>query len=162
MHIKYVDVILEMFPEARVIEVVRDIRGVCASWQARAHKNRWANRQTEAIIGQWQRSLQLGAQFANDPAIGDRIFRIKYENMRQQPTETLSTLFDFLALPASNSMVTNIVAECDIHNVKRRGTERFVRHGVIDAWKTELSSADIDLCHQLAGFQLRQLGYGIA
>ena len=53
MHIKFASAILHTFPEAKMVEVVRDIRGVCASWQARAKQQSWARKSIPDLVAQW-------------------------------------------------------------------------------------------------------------
>lgn len=159
MHIKYADVILSTFPEAKVIEVVRDVRSVCASWQARAKTQRWPRRATVELVNQWNRSVRLGEQFKQDLALSDRILRVRYEDLRQAPLATLQTVFEFAELPASDPEILNIIDALSIDKVKQKGEGQHVRSGVVGGWKAELTLEDIETCNRLAGPLLEKLGY---
>jgi len=162
MHIKYVDVILSSFPEAKVVEVVRDVRGVCASWQARAVKQKWANKPTPSLVDQWKRGIELGEKFRSDPSIGDRILKVHYEDLKQNTAVQLKTMFDFLEQPITQQESDRIAAAFDIRNAKNKGEGNHVRKGMIGAWKTDLSETDITTCNQIAGPLLEKIGYSIS
>ena len=159
MHIKYADVILRAFPEAKVIEVVRDVRGVCASWQARAKTQRWPRKSTVDLVNQWNRCVRLGEQFKQDPALSDRILRVQYEDLRQVPLANLQAIFEFAELSASDQEILDIIDALSIDKVKQKGEGQHIRKGVVDGWKTELTAEDIETCDQLAGPLLEKLGY---
>ncbi len=72
MHLKYADVILESFPEAKIIEVVRDVRGVRASWQARAKTQRWARKPTTDLVNQWIQGVELGEELRHDSSLSNK------------------------------------------------------------------------------------------
>ncbi len=162
MHIKYVDVILSSFPEAKVIEVVRDVRGVCASWQARAAKQKWARKPTASLVNQWKRGIELGEKFRSDPSISDRILKVHYEDLKQDTAACLKRVFDFLEQPITEQESNNIASSFDIRNIEGRGEGNHVRKGVIGAWKSDLSDTDIALCNQMAGPLLEKIGYSVS
>ncbi|MGB3299684.1 MAG: sulfotransferase [Phormidesmis sp.] len=159
MHLKYIDVILESFPEAKVIEIVRDVRGVCASWQARAKTQRWARKPVSDLVNQWVEGVELGEKHRHDSALGDRILQVRYEDLRQDTATHLHRIFTFIGLPLTDSEISGIAAALDIKQVKQKGEGQHVRKGIVDAWKNELSQDDIELCNQMAAPQLEKLGY---
>lgn len=159
MHIKYADVILRSFSEAKVIEVVRDVRGVCASWQARAKTQRWSRKSAAVLVNQWNRCIKLGEKFKQDPDLGDRILRVRYEDLRQDPLANLQAIFEFAGLPISDQEILNIIDTLSIERVKQKGEGQHIRRGIVGGWKTELSADDFETCNQLAGPLLEKLGY---
>ena len=159
MHIKHADAILRTFPEAKVIEVVRDIRGVCASWQARAKTQRWPRRSTVELVKQWNRCVRLGEKFKQDPALSDRILRVRYEDLRQAPLANLQAVFEFAELPVSDQEILDIIDALSIDKVKKKGEGQHIRRGIVGGWKAELTAEDIETCNQLAGPLLEKLGY---
>lgn len=161
MHVKYSDVILKSFPEAKVVEIVRDVRGVCASWQARAKTQSWAAKPTHQLVKQWARSLEVTEKCKQDAAMSDRILSIRYEDLRQNTTASLSKAFDFAGVTTHPSAVHTIAEAFNINKVKNKGEGQHIRKGAIDAWKEELSAADIELCQRSAGPLLEKLGYQV-
>jgi len=181
MHIKFASTILQSFPEAKMVEVVRDVRSICASWQARAKTQRWARRPTAELVAQWIRCIEAGDIAANDIAAGDtaaddtvlpqksdaapakrsRIIRLRYEDLRQDPHTWLGTLFDFAKLPTHSAHLSEIIDALSIENAGRKGDGLHVRQGKVQGWKEELSPGDIETCHRMAGPLLERLGYTI-
>lgn len=161
MHIKHVDVILQSFTEAKVIEVVRDVRAVCASWQARAKTQRWSRKSTENLCKQWIRCVRLGEKFRQDPAMCNRILQVRYEDLRQDTFTALDAVFEFAELPASQQELSNIIDALNIDNVKQKGEGQHVRKGVVGGWKADLSVDDIKICNRLTGPLLEKLGYSL-
>lgn len=160
MHIRYVDKILSRFPEAKVIEVVRDGRDVDVSYKARAKTQRWAHDDSRRVIGQWQRCVNLGARFHGDPQFAERIYRVRYEQLRANPTQELCQAFDFLGLEYTSNLMSQIVAANDISQVASKGEGLHVRKGSVGEWRSSLSQEQIDLWRELAGETLEKLGYG--
>ncbi|MEM9264219.1 MAG: sulfotransferase [Cyanobacteria bacterium P01_F01_bin.13] len=158
-HIKYADVILKNFPEAKIINIVRDGRDVCASLQARAKTKRWAEYDTRTIISQWERCIALSEKISLDPAFSDRIYSVKYEDLRQDVIPQLNQIYNFIDLAITPMELTQIAEACDIDNIKNKGLGQHVNKGSINNWKTELSQEHIDLWHQSAGETLDRLGY---
>ncbi|MBT9315572.1 sulfotransferase family protein [Leptothoe spongobia] len=161
-HIKYADVILKNFPEAKIINVVRDGRAVCASLQARAKKKRWADYDTRTIISQWERCIALSEKISLDPAFSERIYSVKYEELRQDPGTQLNQICNFIDLAITPIEISQIVESCNIENIKNKGAGQHVNKGSINNWKTTLSQEHIDLWHQSAGKTLTRLGYSLA
>ncbi len=162
MHIKYVDVILNTFLEAKAIEVVRDVRGVCASWQARAAQQKWARKPTPNLVDQWKKGIELGEKFRNDPSISDRILKIHYEDLKQNTAAQLRIMFDFLEQRITEAEINSIADAFDISKIKNKGEGNHVRKGMIGAWKTDLSETDIATCNQMAGPLLEKIGYSLS
>ncbi len=159
LHIDFVDVILNQFPEAKVIIVSRDGRDVCASWQARAKTQKWARQSTEHIIQTWNRCAEQSLDYMTNPNLSDRIRLVKYEDLRQNTSEELEQVFDFLALSTSPAQITSIVERQDIQKMKKKGEGQHVRKGLIGDWRQTLPSEDIKLWETLAARHLEQLDY---
>ena len=159
MHIRHANTILSSFPEAKVIEVIRDVRDVVASWRTCAKKARWAQHQTTNIIKQWLRCITLGEKYKANRDFKDRIFRIKYEDLRDDTFLNLSNILNFVGLSVDSQTIEKILDRTDISKASRKGEGEHVRKGIVGSWKNELSESDITLCHELAGTTLIKLGY---
>lgn len=160
-HIKYADVILKNFPDAKIINIIRDGRDVCASLQARAKTKRWAEYDTRTIISQWERCVALSKKISSDPAFSDRIYSVKYEDLRKDTMPQLNQIYSFIDLEITPTELNQIADACNIENIKDKGTGQHVNKGSINNWKTALSQENIDLWHQSAGKSLEQLGYSL-
>lgn len=161
MHIRHVDVILRRFPEAKVVEIVRDGRDVYVSHHSLASNESWASRSITKIMGQWKRCVELGERFRHMDEIRERIHLVHYEQLRLNPQEELGKIFQFVDLDYNEELLKEIVNQNDISRVKKKGEGLHVRTGLVGEWRTRLSAREIELCEQMCGDTLRRLGYEI-
>ena len=158
-HIYYIDLILADFPEAKVIEIIRDGRDVCASFQSYAKTQKWTRQSTAEIISIWQSSIKSGEKFRNDSSVSDRFTSVRYESLKQNTNAELTRLFDYIGLDHNSEMVDSIIDSCDIRNVKNRGEGKHINKGIVGRWRESLSENDIALWEHVAHEDLEQLGY---
>lgn len=158
-HLRYIDLILRQFPEAKGIEIIRDGRDVCVSYQARAKTKLWAKQSTISVAKTWKKAIERGEKAKADPEIGDRIYSVRYENLRTHPHAELSKIFDFIGLDYDQTIIDNIIDAQDISKVKNKGEGQHIRKGSIGEWQTRLSPEEIALWQELAGDTLTRLGY---
>ncbi|NET37916.1 MAG: sulfotransferase [Cyanothece sp. SIO1E1] len=160
MHIRHVNVILNHFPEAKVIEMIRDGRDVCVSHAALAKGKRWASRKNAIdVMCQWKRCIELGEKFRADASIADRIHSVRYEQLRAHPQDELGQIFEFAGLNWSEALRNQIVAETDISKIKNKGEGLHIRKGTIGDWRTCLSETELTLFKQITGETLEKIGY---
>lgn len=159
-HLKFVDLILKAFPEAKVINILRDGRDVCASLQARSKTQKWSRYQTPVVISQWEKCVRLGEKYCTDPAFQDRFYSLKYEDLRQNTIQEMGKMYDFAELAYTSQTVTSIVEAQNIDRVKVKGAGQHINKGEIGNWQQALSSADVELWQERAGATLTKLGYG--
>jgi len=159
LHLRYVEQILKRFPDARIIEVLRDGRDVCVSYNALATTQVWARLGTAGAIQQWRRCVNLGEAYRSQPELANRILPIRYEQLRANTTEQLGIMFDFAGLRWHQHQINHIVQANDIHRVRYRGDGQYVRKGNVGDWQQLLSTEEQQLCEEIAGDQLAQLGY---
>lgn len=161
LHIKHADVILDFFPEAKIVNIIRDGRDVCASLQSRSKTQRWAQYDVKTIINQWKKCVSLGEKFAANQAVKDRIYSVKYEDLRQNTLAELKNIYDFIGVSITSEALKSLVDSLDIKNVKDKGEGQHVNKGQIDNWKRALPEAHIQLWQESAGEVLTRLGYSL-
>ena len=154
LHIRYIDRILRYFPEARIIEVIRDGRDVCVSYNALAQQYAWARIGTAGAIRQWKQCIKLGKKFRNQSDLSSRIHPVFYENLKSAPITCLEEIFDFAQLSWNLDQVKTIVQLSDISHVRDRGEGQYVRSGLVGEWKERLSDTEISVCQEIAGEEL--------
>lgn len=161
MHIRYAKQILKKFPEAVVIEIIRDGRDVCASMQARSQnpKSSWARRRTLEIIKTWKECLDYGDEIRSDATISDRFYSVQYESLQKAGVADIAKVFDFIGVPYSWNQVESIVENRHINRIKTKGHGLHVNKGLVGNWQKALTPQDIDLWHHQAGEVLERLGY---
>ncbi|MEA5466590.1 sulfotransferase family protein [Leptothoe sp. PORK10 BA2] len=159
MHIRYGEQILWRFPEARIIEMVRDGRDVCVSYNALAQQESWARLGTAGAIRQWQQYVEWGEAIRARPSFQSRIHTVRYEALKADPERSLQQIFAFANLDWNAEQVEAIVAAADINRVAKKEKGQYVRSGSVGDWQDQLSGAELDLCDEIAGEQLVRLGY---
>lgn len=159
LHIRYGDRILQRFPEAKVIEVIRDGRDVCVSYAALAQQHKWAKVGTAGAISQWKQCIERGQRLRENPAFSARMHSVRYESLKVAPEAELQQIFEFAQLPTATQQIRDFVHAASIEQVAIKGEGQYVRKGAVGDWKNRLSDEDVKMCDAIAGKQLRQLGY---
>lgn len=159
MHIRYGEQILWRFPEARIVEVIRDGRDVCVSYNALAKQERWARIGTAGAIRQWKRCVEWGEILKERPSLRKRVHTVRYEALKADPERCLREIFEFANLSSDEEQIEAIVAAEDINRIAKKGEGQYVRSGSVGDWKEQLSEADIVMCDEVAREQLVRLGY---
>ncbi len=159
MHIRYAEQILWRFPEARIIEVVRDGRDVCVSYNSLAQQERWARIGTAGAIRRWKQCVDWGELIRERHGLRHRVHTVRYEALKADPQRSLRQIFQFANLEASEPHIEEIVKSADISRIAEKGEGQYVRSGSVGDWKEHLSAAEIAICNEIAGEQLIRLGY---
>ncbi len=89
--------LLQMFPRAQIIHVVRDPRAVCRSTLSSGFPPEWA-RDLKAAIQTWHHYVKAGAALAD--ACPDRVTEIRQEEMLGEPNAVAAKLAARLGLQA--------------------------------------------------------------
>lgn len=164
----FVSEILSLFPEAKVVCMVRDPRDVVlsqrAKWRRRGLSNGGAPRRemlrsllayhpvTVALL--WKSALAAGQLHADDP----RVLTVRFESLATSPEATLATVCEFLGVPWESALLA----------VEQRGSSRLRDRGAIgmnadraSAWRRAgaRERADVFLCEVVCRKQMRAMGY---
>ncbi len=162
-----VDVILKLFPQAKLIHVVRDGRAVFLSnMQANAAKGRHGLKavfpcDAYGSAFNWIRALHAARKFISY----ENFKEIKYETLLEQPKVTLENLCSFLGIEFEDAMLKYHYRNKSQQLVPQhrsawhKNTFKEIDSTRIDAWKKSLKSKDIYLFELLAGRYLRKNGY---
>ncbi|MEZ4726553.1 MAG: sulfotransferase [Caldilineaceae bacterium] len=104
--------ILNIFPKARFIHLIRDGRAVVASLlrAGRSWGQQWAPQNAvDATLRFWLNSVQAGRRIADLVPSKEQYIEIKYEALRSDTGGSLLNLWAWLNLPADDSFVRSIV-----------------------------------------------------
>lgn len=171
-HERFTGVIHEILGKrATVLHVMRDPRAVYASYKAAAQQEwgAWAKQTPEQVGGRWCATQKR--RIAMRKLYGDRYREIRYEDLRIATGSELAALLDWLSLPYDADLINQMVAASSLEKLRtadgtgdRRAptTEarsEFFRSGKTDGWRTELTPAEISAIEQVAGPEMRLLGY---
>ena len=154
-NIRYATTLCELFPQAKIIHIVRDGRAVASSIM----QLDWG---PNTIIGaaRWwivQMPYGLGAEAS---LAKDQIIRVRYEDLVCEPESTLRRLCTYLDLDYQPEMAKSggfkpprYTAKQHALVGKKPNTER------VTAWERELTSRQIEIFEWLTGDLLHYLGY---
>ncbi len=159
-HLFYAERLLSRFPEARLIEVVRDGRDVCVSLEDMARRHFWPPPDRQRQVETWLRYVRAGRALAAREDLADRVLTVRFEAALAAPADTLARLFAFAGLRAEPALVERIVAESAFARAPRTGPGRPRRKGTVGDWRHQFTAAEVQLFERLAGDTARALGYG--
>ncbi len=159
-HQFYAERILRHFPEARIVEVVRDGRDVCVSLAALPRAERWPPQDRRSQVATWMEYVQLGRRLSADRTLRDRVLQVRYEALRSDPARELRRMFAFAGLECADADAARIAAATEIPRTPAPDSAPS-RHprAVVGAWRNHFTADDAALFEHMAGDMSRELGY---
>jgi len=157
-HVFYLDDILTGFPDAHVVEVVRDGRDVCVSMALRSERVSAFPTTNEGRIRLWVHAVEAGRVATNDARWHGRIVKVRYEDLKASPVEQIARMFAAVDLPASDDLVREIAEASDIARFAT-GPGEFRHRGEVGTWVDHLSAEDEAAFRSLAGATFTAAGY---
>ena len=146
-HVTSVDVISAVYPDARLVHIIRDGRDVARSLVARD----WGPATVAEAAERW-RSAVVAARSAA-PAEGYR--EVRYEDILDDPAETIAGLYDWLGLEHDEAILAEALAEARVRR-NQDAKDPTPRH---DKWRDHFSAEDVRAFEEVAGGLLDELGY---
>lgn len=159
-YLRHLDVIFKLFPDAQIVNIVRDGRDCVASLK----EVPWRQRSFAELIDFWARAADETRKAARrlDPTT---YHQVRYEDLVRSPETHLRALCDFLdeeydpamARPGEQARVA--VPEYKVWHKLTHGdvtTER------VKSWQTRLTADEIRLCEAAFGHRLVQFGYELS
>lgn len=157
-YIVHLDVINDLFPDARFVHIVRDGRDVARSLVSMW----WGPKDFASALEYWSRRVELGSKMLG-MLPGARRMQLRFEDLVRSPREELHRVTAFLGIPFEEGML-------DYHaEAARQVGARIQQHhanlthaprpNLTYKWKRTLSAADQALAWQLAGPMLEKFGY---
>lgn len=166
-YIFYLNEILELFPEARIVIMVRDPRDVLLS-QRNKWKRRWlgasgipfreavrsmVNYHPVTMSKLWNAAVHAGQKMKDHP----RVFELKYETLISEPEKTIRELCTFTGIEFDAAML----------QVPRKGSSTAsdqagtgIQSGNTLKWKSgAISKAELAICESITASQRKRLGY---
>jgi hypothetical protein len=146
--------LLEIFPSAKFIIVVRDVRDVCLSWSRKwgkdmfwcAHK--WATRMPQAL-------------FSVEHYGEDKIKLLYYEDLLTKTSDACRQLTEFLNIPFSENMLSYERYVDEIEDGKINYGRPIIKDNY-GKWRDSLSKDTVERLEQIAIDTMRLFGYAPA
>jgi hypothetical protein len=168
------DLVMSMFPRSRLLFLIRDGRDVVDSRMHAVREGGWLAQQVEAQFKGDQERLQWVRKAMREWACGidvttaayqahpRRLRRmVRYEDLLEDPTTCIRSLFKWLGLPREPERVERLVAAHAFSALpaERRGPlsrQRAARPGL---WRENLTEAEQAAAAEIMGSRLVELGY---
>lgn len=131
-----------LFPEIKIIHVIRDPRGTIAS-----HAARWPDGGLWYRITKWKQAITAGRKWGD--AHKERYYELRYETLLQAPVRSLRSVCDFVGLKYDPAMarLDYVTWEFDTENLGAKSKRHFTRFdsSKIDQWREGLAPREIHL-----------------
>lgn len=158
----YMDLIHQIFPEAKFIHLIRDGRDVALSML-----DKWGDKEIHVDVyfaaKNWVRRIRQARESGRRLG-SDYYIELKYESLVAEPEAALRNICDFLEEPFVDEMVAHHrqareqIESGSFHDAVRRPANK----SRIGRWREEMSAADLRLFERIAGALLTELDYGTA
>lgn len=169
-HLHEAEFILNVFPDARFIHIVRDPRAVVNSLlrAAEGWGSYWAPRSPVDAARRWTEAVR---SFDRLKSLTTEVEEVRYEDLHTDGEEILSRLWRWLDLEADVELSRQAVEACAIDRMKADGggmpadgavesvPSGFYRTGRPDSWKQELSRHQVALVDRVCGEDMPRFGY---
>jgi hypothetical protein len=168
-HVKCWRDILDLYPEAKFLHLIRDPRAVVASLKA-ASKSWGASWVSSRLIDNcavWSTSVAEGR------AIGGatkNYLEVRYEDLKEQGVRTLLSIFEWIGIASSSSECLALLEDTSIEKLRSGSVKDapwdiasephgFYREGESASWRKVLSEFDTFLIEAQARDLMTTLGY---
>ena len=155
-HLAYVDQIVQWYPHARVVGIVRDGRDVVRSLL----KVGWTqkNLRLQSMVWRWaaREGIRLTKWFPN------QYLQVRYEDLLRHPRETLTQIDQFIGIDFEEGQLSpqekSGVVLSHESDYKGKATKE-LDPSRIGAWESQTNKHERWLMNSMMGRQLRQHGY---
>jgi Sulfotransferase family len=163
-----------IYPEAKVIHIIRDGRDVAVSAAHHARNFGHARKQVEGGMFPQGQLEKLAAEWASrvgkaseegPELLGENYTEVRYEDLLHKPEAEVQRLLTFLAVASDQETVTRCIDAASFEKLSRgrkRGEEdpsSFFRKGVAGDWKHIFTEKERQIFDREAGWLLARLGY---
>lgn len=169
-NIFYGESLLNVFPSAHIVHMVRDPRAVMASqkmrWQRRKLAARstsvsmyhalrvWVNYHPYTVAKLWRGATDAAVKLGSHP----RVTVVRFEDLVQQPESTLHMLCNRLQLDYDPRML-EVEHINSSHQSSVGGARKGLHADAVDRWKSVLDPTEVAIAERLCGTHMTQFGY---
>ena len=159
--------ILKSYPNANVIQIVRDPRGVLVSQKRRWRRKfmgvkivpwrevarNWVNYHPITISKLWKKAAKLGIALEAHP----RFMQVRYEDIAGNPQEQISSICEFIGLEYHEGML-NVLEQGSSNrlNVKKSVG---ISADFVEAWRGILTRGEMAYCEKITKIEMEHFGY---
>ena len=166
---RHLDQLHRMFPEAKIVHIVRDPRDVAVSRMGHSRRAGFPgvfapetdeHRQTlEGAVTTWIEAVTAVDAFAQaHPAL---VHEVGYGDLHEDPVGTITALFRFLGASVESVLIERIVAATSFKAISGRDpghedTGSFLRKGVVGDWQAQLPPQSVQFITEACGELMRR------
>ena len=147
-HVRCLDLIGDVYPDAAVVHIIRDGRDVARSLLSQE----WGPATMEEAADEWRTSVEPGR--ASGRTL-ERYREVRYEELLTDPVRGLTDVFSWLGLDASSEAVQAALTEAGI----RYNVDPSAPAVAAGKWRETLSPGDVAVFERVAGETLMSFGY---
>jgi hypothetical protein len=158
-YLKHLDWLLEMFPDAQIVHIVRDGRDCVASLK----RMRWWRGGSLTAISRWVESMRQGER-ARSTLRPDQYYELQYEHLVADPRGELSKLCAFLGEEFAESMLEHHRAPDTAPKRKtwHARTSGAVTTTAVNQWAEQLEPWELAAIERVGRRHLRHYGYELS
>lgn len=169
-NIFYAEALLETYPEARIVHMVRDPRAVMASQKKRWKRRRllanpealsradalraWVNYHPYTMATLWARATAEALRLSSHP----RFLMVRFEDLLSHPRETVQKVCAHVGLEFQPGML-DVPQINSSHESSAAGPRRGLNPDAIDAWRRSLNRSEIAITERLCRVEMILNGY---
>ncbi len=155
-HYHHIDTLLEWYPNANIIFVVRDPRAVVASLL----QTPWSNKYTSFHVLRWKACFQIMKSWSADK----RVRVLKYEDLVTSPEKTVRQLFEYLDEPFEERALVNesavfALTRDDWGNRHLKSAQSEISESSLNGWQSKLTSYQQDVVEMVNLQEMKEMGY---
>lgn len=167
--------IRKLFPEARIIAIMRDGRDVAVSFAYHFLRRGNANKFTkgseiepgylQAVSKSWSKYNEHLLDYAVSG--DDKFFLVKYEELKAESNNQLTKIFDFLDVPAEPKLTEKIINNNSFKILSggrepgEADNDSSFRKGIVGDWKNHFSEKEIEIFMENAAHTLHRAGFPV-
>lgn len=155
-HMRHIDELRHWFPDARIVWIVRDGRANVASLQ----KVPWASHDARVLAQQWVRNVALALD--SESRAPNVVLRVRFEDLVAAPQPVMATILSHCGVAQSDAVFDHTLSATTIKPSEsdwKQNVNRPLLGTRADAWRQELSPADLAICARIMNPTLARLGY---
>ncbi|MCB1875326.1 MAG: sulfotransferase [Chromatiales bacterium] len=158
-YILHLPTILEMFPQAQIVHIVRDGRDCAYSMLQRSTDLGIYNYHHAAKT--WQQYVEAGDRMREHLA-PTQFYELRYEDVLANGRETMEALCEFLGEPFDDSVVNFKKSQDAVGAERTPLLKQPLQAGNAEKWRKQLSPWQIRVVEAAAGDTLQRHGYPLA
>ena len=173
-NVEHLELLHYLFPEAKIINIVRDGRDVLVSTLkhlervskidgTRTDLEEYLSKKTRLYASRWVKAVENAEKFgAKYPGV---MHTVRYEDLKQDFSSAFFGIVDFLGVEVSQEEVARCEAETSFKRLsggRDPGDEdpsAFMRKGIVGDWRTSLTPQHLEIFNSVGANSLAHFGY---